>query len=130
MAGDIAVGPYMTFPASTGLSQYTFVGLDNTGKLIKPPTSGVCIGVLVSSGTTGNTRARTQQSVQVYGIAKVQCNSTGLTWGNTVAATTLGKASTRGTKPVVGIAVSKPGSTSKVQLIQVLLQWAGSTATF
>ncbi len=130
MAGDIPVGPYLTFPASTGLSQYTFVDIDNTGKLIKPPTSGRAIGVLVSSGTTGNTRARTQQSVQCYGIAKVQCNSTVATWGTTITATTLGKASTRGTKLALGIALADAASTSKVQLITVLLQWAGSTATF
>lgn len=130
MAGDIPVGPYMTFPASTGLSQYMFVDIDTTGKLIKPPTSGRAIGVLVSSGTTGSNRARQQQSVQVYGMAKVQVQSTGITWGTTITATTLGKASTRGTKIALGISVGDAASTSKVQLIPVLLQYAGSTATF
>lgn len=128
MAGDIPVGPFMTFPSATGLPQYTFVSMDNTGKLVKPGVTGKCIGVLVSSGTTGNTRARTQQSVQVYGMAKVQVLSTAITYGDAITSSTLGRASTRGVKCAVAISVGD--ATVANSLIPVLLLQMGSTATF
>ena len=78
-----------TFRASTGLKQYQAVALSGANnRLINPTTEGNCIGVLVSSGTTGSTgRAGSTdsgsvQTVQLSGIAKVIAGTTTIDAGD------------------------------------------------
>lgn len=129
------------FEASTGLPQYTFVSLSTAGVLISPNLNGVCIGVLVSSGTTGSTQTGTVQSVQVYGVAKVLSGTTTITFGSMVQASTTGIigagaiAAETGNN-VMGIAVSEAlstgaqSSTDDIQeYISVLLLHMGKSST-
>lgn len=134
MGFEVPVGPFITVPASTGLKQYTFVDLStsasalNGAVLVKPSALGKCIGVLVSSGTTGSTRKNQQQSVQVYGIAKVLGGSNVLKVGSVVFAATDGRAevgTTNSTKYVIGRAFGKSTSTS-AQVVPVLLLHSGT----
>lgn len=86
---------YASFPASTGLKQYTFVTLSTNGLLRTPTTLGDAIGVLVSSGTTGSTWGGSTangpvQTVQLYGIAKVLCADEAITPGMRISAVTTG----------------------------------------
>lgn len=136
-------GFYGTFLASTGLKQYTFVALTSTGsgankvaKLIKPTTAGDCIGILVSSGTTGST-VKKNQTVQFYGIGKVRAGSTSFVAGDQVFASSKGLASraaagAASTFYIVGqcvlpLASTKEGSTggSTAEIISVLLTHSG-----
>lgn len=134
MAYEIPVGPFITVPASTGLKQYTFVDLSTSASalggvvLSKPTALGKCIGVLVSSGTTGSARANQQQSVQCYGIAKVLGGSNAIKAGSVIFAATDGRAelgTTNSTKYVVGRAFGKSTSTS-AQVVPVLLLHSGT----
>lgn len=86
---------YASFPASTGLKQYTFVTLSTNGVLRSPTTLGDAIGVLVSSGTTGSTWGGSTasgpvQTVQLYGIAKLLCADEAITPGMRISAVTTG----------------------------------------
>src|SRR3990167_8230560 len=90
-----------TFRASTGLKQYQAVALTGANnRLINPTTEGNCIGILVSSGTTGSTgRAGSTdsgsvQTVQLTGIAKVIAGTTTIDASDLIKAATDGRAST------------------------------------
>lgn len=133
MGFEFPVGPFITVPASTGLRQYSFVDLSTSATalggavLVKPSALGKCIGVLVSSGTTGSTR-KTSQSVQPYGIAKVLGGSNAIKVGSVIFAATDGRAelgTTNSTKYVVGRAFGKSTSTS-AQVVPVLLLHSGT----
>lgn len=135
MGFELPVGPFITVAASTGLKQYTFVDLStsatalNGAVLTKPSALGKAIGVLVSSGTTGSTRRNQQQSVQVYGIAKVLGGSASIKVGSVIfAATADGRAelgTTNSTKYVIGRAFGRSTSTS-AQVVPVLLLHSGT----
>lgn len=86
---------YGSFPASTGLKQYTFVTLSTNGLLRTPTTLGDAIGVLVSSGTTGSTWGGSTgsgpvQTVQFYGIAKLLSADEAIVPGDRISAVTTG----------------------------------------
>lgn len=132
---------YGTFLCSTGIKQYSFVDITSTGsgtskvaKLIIPTTEGACIGVMVSSGTTGST-VRKPQTVQFLGIAKVRSGSTAIVVGDWVKASTAGRAlraakGSASTSYLVGTAVSPPLSTKSdgSEYINVLLSNPGSVS--
>lgn len=118
-----------TFRASTGLQQYQAVALASGSRLIDPTTEGNCIGVLVSSGTTGSTgRAGSTdsgsvQTVQLSGIAKVIAGSTTIDAGDLLKASTDGLASTASsTSYRFGLSLGTVDSTStSAQVVSVLL---------
>jgi len=94
------IGLTHTFQASTGLRQYQLVNITGANnRLLNPTTEGNCIGVLVSSGTTGSTgRAGSTdsgsvQTVQLSGIAKVIAGTTTIDAGEWLKASTDGRAS-------------------------------------
>lgn len=129
---------YGTFPASTGLKQYTFVELNSAGVLIKPTTAGPgVLGVLVSSGTTGSTgragstTSGTVQTVQFYGIAKVISGSSSIAIADLITGATDGFAKVAtSTDFVQGIALAAGVSTSTVaEVIPVLLKTFGHLTT-
>lgn len=127
MAYELPIGQF-TFLSSTGLKQYQFVELNNQGVLIHPTTSGRCIGVLCSSGTTGSTgragstTSGTYQTVQFYGIAKVLSGSSSIDTADLITAATDGRAIVGTTNYVVGRALAAGVSTSTVsEVIPVLL---------
>lgn len=121
-------GLCLTFAASTGLKQYQAVALSGT-RLINPTTEGNCIGILVSSGTTGSTgRAGSTdsgsvQTVQITGKAKVLAGTTGVAGFTPLKASTDGRGSTAGsTSYRFGIALAAVDSTStSAHVIPVLL---------
>lgn len=131
------------FEASTGLPQYTFVTLSTAdGTLIAPTSRGVCIGVLVSSGSTGSTAVGTVQSVQCYGVAKVLAASTLINPGDMIGASTTGIiggaaiVSDSAAAHVLGIALTGNGTTGAsgttddiTGVVSVLLQWMGQAST-
>ena len=136
MAYELPIGQF-TFAASTGLQQYTFVELNSAGVLAQPSTAGMCIGVLVSSGTTGSTGAAGSttsgrpQAVQFYGIAKLLSGSSSIVIGDLITNTTNGLAKVAtSTDYVYGIALAAGVSTSTVaEVIPVLLKTFGSIST-
>lgn len=117
-----------TFAASTGLKQYQAVALSGT-RLINPTTEGNCIGVIISSGTTGSTgRAGSTdsgsvQTVQFGGIAKVLAGSTTIDAGDLLKAETDGRASTASsTSYRFGLSLGAVDSTStSAQIVSVIL---------
>ncbi len=119
-----------TFPASTGLKQYQLVDVNSNGRVINPTTSGVVIGVLQSSGTTGSTgRAGSTDSgsVQTIGwgsVIKVIAGTTTIDTGDLLKADTDGRASTSSsTSFYFGRALASVNSTStSAQIITAL--WA------
>lgn len=119
----------LTFAASTGLKQYQAVALNSNKVLINPTTEGNCIGVLVSSGTTGSTgragstHSGTVQTVQVHGLAKVIAGTTTIDVGDVLKTETDGRASTASsTSYRFGLALSAVDSTStSAHVISVLL---------
>lgn len=124
---------YGTFPASTGLKQYQAVELNSAGVLINPTTSGRCIGLLCSSGTTGSTgRAGSNtsgsvQTVQFYGIGKVLSGSSAIAIGDVLSADSDGRAIAASTNFPLGRALAAGVSTSTVsEVISVLLIGLGS----
>lgn len=128
---------YGTFPASTGLRQYSFVSLNSDGKLIYPTTNGNAIGILVSSGTTGSTGragstfSGTVQTVQLGGIGKVLSGSSAIPIGALVRAATDGRASTgTSTACVSGMFLAAGVSTSTVsEVLSILLYPFSGTLT-
>ena len=119
-----------TFPASTGLMQYQAVAISGANnRLIKPTTEGNCIGILVSSGTTGSTgRAGSTdsgsvQTVQILGIAKLLCGTTSIDPGDLIKAATDGRGSTSSsTSYRLGVALGSAASTTtSAEVISVLL---------
>ena len=119
-----------TFRASTGLTQYQAVQISGANnRLIDPTTEGNCIGILVSSGTTGSTgRAGSTdsgsvQTVQLAGIAKVVAGTTTIDAGDLLKASTDGLASTASsTSYRFGVALGAVDSTStSAHVISVLL---------
>ena len=119
-----------TFRASTGLRQHQAVALSGANnRLIDPTTEGNCIGILVSSGTTGSTgRAGSTdsgsvQTVQTLGIAKVLCGTTGVAVGSIVKDATDGQLSKATyTSYRLGIALGAAASTTTSnETISVLL---------
>lgn len=126
---------YGTFLASTGLKQYQCVELNSAGVLINPTTNGRCIGVLVSSGSTGSTgRAGSTtsgrvQTVQFYGIAKVLSGSSSIVIGDVVTAEADGRVTVASTNNPIGRALAAGVSTSTVsEVISVLLLNAAAQA--
>lgn len=126
---------YGTFLASTGLKQYQAVELNSAGVLINPTTSGRCIGILTSSGTTGSTgragstTSGTVQTVQFYGIAKVLSGSSAIAIGDVVSASTDGRLAAASTNNPLGRALAAGVSTSTVtEVISVLLLNAAGQA--
>lgn len=122
-------GLCLTFAASTGLKQYQAVALSGT-RLINPTTEGNCIGILVSSGTTGSTgRAGSTdsgsvQTVQVSGKSKILAGTTGIAAFAALKASTDGRGSTAAssTSYRFGVALSAVDSTStSAHVIPVLL---------
>jgi len=119
---------YGTFPASTGLRQYTAVQINSNGRLIKPTTEGNAIGVLVSSGTTGSTgRAGSTdsgsvQTVQFTGITKMLAGIATIGIGDTIKAATDGRASTASsTSYRMGVALGASTGSTSAQVFSVLL---------
>lgn len=120
---------YLTFPASTGLKQYQAVALNSNGRLINPTTEGNCIGILVSSGTTGSTgRAGSTdsgsvQTVQILGKSKILAGTTTIDIADLLKADTDGRASTSSsTSYRFGMALNAVDSTStSAHVIGVLL---------
>ena len=124
------VGLTHTFRASTGLRQYTAVNISGANaRLLLPTTEGNCIGILISSGTTGSTgRAGSTdsgsvQTVQYSGIAKVIAGTTTIDAGDLLKADTDGRASTSSsTSYRFGVALASVDSTStSAHVIPVLL---------
>ena len=124
------VGLTHTFQASTGLRQYQAVALTGANnRLINPTTEGNCIGILVSSGTTGSTgRAGSTdsgsvQTVQLAGIAKVIAGTTTIVASNLIKAATDGRASTSSsTSYRFGLSLGAVDSTStSAHVVSVLL---------
>ena len=119
-----------TFAASTGLKQFQAVAITGTNnRLINPTTEGNCIGILVSSGTTGSTgRAGStdsgnDQTVQLTGIAKVIAGTTTIDAGDLLKTAIDGRASTSGsTSYRFGIALQAVDTTSTAaQIITTIL---------
>lgn len=117
-----------TFPASTGLKQYQAVELNSAGNLINPTTNGRCIGILVSSGTTGSTgragstTSGSVQTVQFYGISKILSGSSAIAIGDVLQADSDGRAIAASTNTPFGRALAAGVSTSTVsEVISVLL---------
>src|SRR3990167_7704203 len=119
-----------TFRASTGLKQYQAVALTGANnRLINPTTEGNCIGILVSSGTTGSTgRAGSTdsgsvQTVQLTGIAKVIAGTTSIDASDLIKAATDGRASTSSsTSYRFGLSLGAVDSTStSAHVVSVLL---------
>ena len=109
----------MTFAASTGLKQYQAVALNSNGRLINPTTEGNCIGILVSSGTTGSTgragstASGSVQSVAILGKTKVLAGTTTIDIGDVLKTETDGRASTSSsTSYRFGMALNAVDSTS------------------
>lgn len=126
----IPAGFTHTFPASTGLRQYQLVHITGANnRLLNPTTEGNCIGVLISSGTTGSTGrvgstdSGSVQTVQFGGIAKVIAGTTTIDAGDLLKASTDGRASTASsTSYRFGLALEAVNSTStSAQVISVLL---------
>lgn len=124
------VGLIHTFQASTGLKQYQAVHITGANnRLLNPTTEGNCIGILVSSGTTGSTgRAGSTdsgsvQAVQLSGIAKVIAGTTTIDAGDLLKADIDGRASTSSsTSYRFGIALGAVDSTStSAHVVSVLL---------
>lgn len=124
------VGFTHTFRASTGLTQYQAVAVTGANaRLIDPTTEGNCIGILISSGTTGSTGragstdSGSMQTVQLSGIAKVVAGTTTIDAGDVLKASTDGLASTASsTSYRFGIALASVDSTStSAHVIPVLL---------
>ena len=124
------VGLTHTFQASTGLRQYQAVALTGpNNRLINPTTEGNCVGILVSSGTTGSTgRAGSTdsgsvQTVQLAGIAKVIAGTTTIVASNLIKAATDGRASTSSsTSYRFGLSLGAVDSTStSAHVVSVLL---------
>jgi len=124
------VGLTHTFQASTGLRQYQAVALTGANnRLINPTTEGNCVGILVSSGTTGSTgRAGSTdsgsvQTVQLAGIAKVIAGTTTIVASNLIKAATDGRASTSSsTSYRFGLSLGAVDSTStSAHVVSVLL---------
>lgn len=115
MAWD-AADEFITLPATTNLSQYTFVTVNSAGKIAKPTLGARVIGVLVSSGTNGGTAANPVGTVQIVGIAKVLAQGSTNLKGKTISASSNGYAkATTGSAFVVGLAVDgSSGSTGRV----------------
>lgn len=122
-------GLCLTFRASTGLKQYQAVHVTTGARLLNPTTEGNCIGILVSSGTTGSTgRAGSTdsgsvQTVQLSGVAKVIAGTTTIDVGDSLKADVDGRASTSSsTSYRFGVALSAVDSTStSAHIINVLL---------
>lgn len=122
-------GTCATFRASTGLGQYRAVNVTTGARLLNPTTEGNCIGILVSSGTTGSTGragstdSGSHQTVQLTGIAKVIAGTTTIDVGDALKADVDGRASTASsTSYRFGIALAAVDSTStSAHVIPVLL---------
>ncbi len=128
MAYDVP-GISYTFRATTGLKQYQAVHITTGGRILNPTTEGNCIGILISSGTTGSTgRAGSTdsgsvQTVQLTGIAKVIAGTTTIAVANALKTEADGRASTSSsTSYRFGIALAAVDSTStSAHVIPVLL---------
>jgi hypothetical protein len=127
------VGLTHTFQASTGLKQYQFVNITGANnRLINPTTEGNCIGVLISSGTTGSTGlagstdSGSVQTVQLDGIAKLVAGTTTIDAGEWVKAAVDGRAEystgATSTSHLAGRSLEAVTSTStSAQVISVIL---------
>jgi len=127
------VGLTHSFQASTGLKQYQFVNITGANnRLINPTTEGNCIGVLISSGTTGSTGlagstdSGTVQTVQMSGIAKLIAGTTTIDAGEWVKGAVDGRAEystgPTSTSHLAGRSLEAVTSTStSAQVISVIL---------
>jgi hypothetical protein len=114
MAWD-AADEFITLPATTGLSQFTFVTVNSAGKIAKPALGARVLGVLVSSGTNG-TAANPVGTVQIVGIAKVAAQGSTNLKGKTISASSNGYAkATTGSAYVIGFGVDgSSGTTGRI----------------
>lgn len=113
---------FYTLPASTGLSQFRFVTVNTSGNLAYPAAGAPVIGVLVSSGTTGSTDDRQVGTVQSIGVAKVTAIASTLAVGDTVAASSIGRAvPSSATDYTVGIVVDgSSGGVGRVMSVALI----------
>lgn len=131
MAWEVT-GPYITLPQTTGLRRGRFVAVNTSGKLAYPAVGGFgVIGVLVSEGTTGSTAVpKRGGTVQIQGVAKVECLGGTLSRGSTKFVTSSSKGyaklSTGGTRRLGMPIAGTSGSTGR--MLSILLGAPASTA--
>jgi hypothetical protein len=126
------IGETDTFPfASTGIRQYRFVVVSTAGiGLPNASTVGQSVlGVLISSGSNASTEQLGKYgTVQFTGIAKVEAESSTITTGALVSASTVGRAqpATNAGDFVVGRIVSGSSGGAN-RIISVALTPLGSS---
>lgn len=123
-------GVYLTLSATTGLTKQRFVTVNSAGKAAYPAAGAVTVGVLtdIDQGTTGSATDQVA-TIQVAGVAKVSAPGSTLAVGDSVAATSVGRAKpSTGQNFIQGIVVSgSSGSTGRV--LSVLLRTQGRASS-
>lgn len=125
--------PFVTLLPSTGLRQFRFVTVKTTGLIGYPNASTVgqaVTGVLVSNGTTGSTVDPVKGgTVQIYGVAKVEAESSTVAVGDWITSSSVGRvqsSSNAGDFVVGQVVAGTSGGANRI--LSVLLLPVGTTA--
>lgn len=86
-------GQMVTYPAgSTNLEQFTFVGMNTSGQVVRPSAGAPIVGVLQNKPNSNGTDDGPAASVMLNGVSKIKAPASTLSIGDLVATSTAGYA--------------------------------------